>query len=171
MRRVRIGIAAILLGVGFGALFEGIVLREILQWHGMVSNRVPMETFEALQINQRANGWFHLLLWLVAFAGIWNLWSAIRAPGRVPSARAFAGNLLLGWGCYNLVEGAINHFVLELHHVRDVPIGNPVYDWVLLAGGGIGFILLGFALRDAPDPGPVRDERRSGYDRRDSLTV
>lgn len=137
-----------LLGVGLGGLLDGIVLGEIVRWHPMPA------------------GGFRLLLWLVALGGIVLLFSAIRAPGRTPSARAFAGNVLVGWGGFNLAEGAVNHFVLGVHHVGDLA----QYDWLFLLAGGVGVLLLGLALRDAPDPGPVR-ERRSGYDRRSGLPV
>jgi uncharacterized membrane protein len=40
----------------------------------------------------------------------------------------------------------IDHHVLSLHHVRDLPHHMPVYDWVFLAVGGIGLIFLGWLL-------------------------
>jgi hypothetical protein len=36
--------------------------------------------------------------------------------------------------------------VLGLHHVRDLPSHVPAYDWLFLAIGGIGFILLGWMM-------------------------
>jgi uncharacterized membrane protein len=137
----------------------------------MFSNVLPMDDLQALRVSMRADGWFHMLMWILVFAGVFSLWSAFRAPGRTPSSRAFAGSLLLGWGGFNLVEGIVNHFILELHHVRDVPVGNTVYDWTVLVAGGIGLLLIGFALRDAPDPGPVSADRRSGQDRRLGMSL
>lgn len=164
MRRTRIGIAAILLGASLGGFLDAIVLREIVQWHSMLSNKLVDGGMEAMQASLRADGWFQLLLWALALAGVLSLWSGFRAPGRTPSARAFAGNLLIGGGVYPVAEGVVNHFILEWHHVKDLPLAQPLYDWLFLFGG-IGFILIGLALRDAADPGPVRD-RRTGYDRR-----
>jgi uncharacterized membrane protein len=51
--------------------------------------------------------------------------------------------MLVGWGVFNLVEGLIDHHLLDLHHVRDLPAHVPLYDWVFLLAGGIGFVLLG----------------------------
>jgi uncharacterized membrane protein len=47
---------------------------------------------------------------------------------------------------FNLVEGIIDHHLLELHHVRDVPMHVPAYDWVFLGVGGLLFTALGWAL-------------------------
>jgi hypothetical protein len=60
--------------------------------------------------------------------------------------------------------------VLELHHVHDLPAHDPLYDWLFLIGGGIGFILLGLALRERrPSPPVPLGERRSGLERRSVL--
>jgi uncharacterized membrane protein len=64
----------------------------------------------------------------------------------LPDGRAFTGLLVLGWGLFNLVEGVIDHHILDLHHVRDLPAHVPLYDWLFLAIGGAGFILAGMTL-------------------------
>jgi uncharacterized membrane protein len=63
--------------------------------------------------------------------------------------------MLVGWGGFNVVEGIIDHHLLELHHVRDLPEHVPFYDWAFLAVGGVGFILLGLALRDGKRHAPT----------------
>ena len=50
---------------------------------------------------------------------------------------------MLGWGLFNLIEGLIDHQILNLHHVRDLPVHVPAYDWIFLLVGGVGFIVLG----------------------------
>jgi uncharacterized membrane protein len=49
-------------------------------------------------------------------------------------------------GVFNLVEGIIDHHVLQLHHVRDLPMHVPAYDWIFLLVGGVGFIALGLVM-------------------------
>jgi uncharacterized membrane protein len=166
MRRTRFAISAVLFGVGLGGFLDGIVFHQILQWHSMLSTRVPPYTVDAMHENMRADGWFHLAMWITTLAAVFWLLSAFRAPGRTPSVRSFVGNMLVGWGGFNIAEGVIDHFVLELHHVRDLPLYVAFYDWVFLTAAGIGALLVGMALRDAPDPGPVAEERRSGGERR-----
>lgn len=137
-----------MLGVGMGGLLDGIVLHQIAHWHQMLSARTPPTTLPAMQVNMLADGWFHLAAWLVTMAGVMVLWSALRGPGRLPSARSFAGFLLIGWGSFNLVEGVINHHLLGLHHVRDLPTHVVFYDWAFLILSG-ALVLVGLALRDA----------------------
>jgi uncharacterized membrane protein len=59
----------------------------------------------------------------------------------------------MGWGLFNLVEGVIDHHLLDLHHVRDLPVHLPAYDWVFLAVGGVGLVALGWLLA-RPAAGP-----------------
>ena len=164
MRRARVSTAAFLFGLGFGGLLDGILLHHIVHWHEMLSSAVPPDTRDAMLVNMRADGWFDLAMWLAAAVGVVFLFTAFRAPGRMPSGRGFAGYVLIGWGAFNLVEGAVAHMILNLHHVRDLPAHVPAYDWSFLAGSAL-VLLIGLALRDARDPDPVSD-RRSGSDRR-----
>ena len=127
--------AGILLGAGLGGLFAGII-------HPVAD-------------------WVAVAAWLAAAGGVLVLWSALRGPGPLPSTLGFAGALLIGWGAFNLAEGAVFHHLLVLHHVRPL---QPGYDWGYLLGGGLAFLLLGLALRDKSRETPF--ERRSGYDRR-----
>jgi len=54
--------------------------------------------------------------------------------------------------------------------VRDLPAHLPLYDWLFLIVGGVGFILAGLALRDGLGrPAPLGEERRSGFERRSVL--
>jgi uncharacterized membrane protein len=138
--------AGLLLGLGLGGFVDGIVLHQIFQWHNMLSARVPPVSMEAMRTNMSADGWFHAGVWLLTLAGVLLLWSAARHPVVLPPLRYLAGLLLGGWGVFNLVEGAIDHHLLELHHVRDVPAHVPAYDYLFLLVGGFGFLLLGWLL-------------------------
>jgi uncharacterized membrane protein len=126
--------AAILLGIGLGGFFDGIVLHQILQWHHMVSTPTPPDTLANLQLNTVGDGLFHALTWLVTLMGILLL---ARSNGeRTPpdALRCFSGGLLIGWGLFNVVEGVIDHHLLNLHHVRPGP-DELVYDLGFLAWG------------------------------------
>jgi uncharacterized membrane protein len=165
LRAKRIRTAGILLGIGLGGFVDGIALHQIAQWHNMVSSVVPPHDMAAMKLGMAADGWFHAATWIATFAGVMTLWSALRGPGPLPSTRAFLGDMLVGWGGFNLVEGIIDHHLLELHHVRDLPQHLPAYDWAFLLVGGAGFLLLGLALRDRGREA-AGIERRSGYERR-----
>src|SRR5215217_434429 len=132
-----------LLGMGLGGFADGILLHQILHWHNMGSARVPPTTLEAAQANIRWDGFFHAGVWLLTVAGVYLLLREARRGALLPSPRAFIGHLLLGWGGFNLVEGLVDHHLLQLHHVRDLPLHLPLYDWMFLMVGGVGLLLLG----------------------------
>ena len=110
---------AILLGVGLGGFVDGIVLHQILQWHSMLSNVVRPSTIAALHLNMFWDGVFHAATWLVTLVGVMLLWRSGKR-GTLPPLGIFLGAMVMGWGAFNLVEGLINHHLLELHNVREV---------------------------------------------------
>lgn len=138
--------AALLLGVGLGGFVDGIALHQIAQWHNMLSARVPPDSMDAMRTNMTADGLFHAAVWMVTLAGVLTLWSAGRSTAPFPPLRAGTGWMLMGWGGFNLVEGAIDHHLLNLHHVRDLPAHVPALDWMFLLVGGVGLLLAGWAL-------------------------
>ena len=133
----------ILLGLGLGGFVDGILLHQIVHWHNMGSARLPPVTLEALKTNMRWDGFFHAAVLIFCVVGIYLLLSAARRGLLLPGPRAFTGLLLMGWGIFNLVEGSIDHHLLALHHVRDLPVHLPLYDWVFLVVFGLGLIALG----------------------------
>jgi uncharacterized membrane protein len=136
----------ILLGVGLGGFADGIALHQIAQWHNMGSAKVPPISMEAMKQNMAWDGWFHLAMLIITIAGVYLLLSHARSALRLPDGRSFTGQLLLGWGAFNLVEGMIDHHLLEIHHVRDLPVHVPLYDWLFLGIGGVGLLLFGWLL-------------------------
>ncbi len=138
-------IPGVLLGAGLGGFVDGIVLHQIFQVHNMLSAWIPPVTMDAMRVNMAWDGYFHALCWVVAMAGAWGLWAAGRA-GRTPGGRGFLGQLLLGFGLFNLVEGIIDHHLLNTHHVVDLPRHVPLFDWIFLALGGVLMLAVGLAL-------------------------
>jgi uncharacterized membrane protein len=136
----------LILGIGLGGFADGILLHQILHWHNMGSARLPPVTLDALQQNMHWDGFFHLAVWVLTLAGVLLLLRHGREGRRLPDGPAFAGQLLLGWGAFNLVEGILDHHLLDLHHVRDLPAHIPGYDWLFLLIGGVGFMLAGSLL-------------------------
>ncbi|MGZ8993290.1 MAG: DUF2243 domain-containing protein [Burkholderiaceae bacterium] len=110
---------AILLGIGLGGFVDGILLHQILQWHSMLSNLVGTSTVAAMHLSMFWDGVFHAATWIVTFVGVMLLWQSGRR-GTNPPLGIFSGAMLMGWGAFNLIEGLINHHLLELHNVREV---------------------------------------------------
>jgi uncharacterized membrane protein len=143
--------AGMTLGVGLGGFVDGITLHQIAQWHNMGSAKVPPVTLEAMKQNMVWDGLFHVAVWVITLVGVYLLRADAQRGGAVPSGRGFTGQLLLGWGLFNLVEGLVDHHLLNLHHVRDMPVHVPAYDWAFLLVGGVGFILAGWAMAKERD--------------------
>jgi uncharacterized membrane protein len=154
--RTRARTAGILLGIGLGGFVDGIALHQIAQWHNMLSARLPPTTMEAMRTNMTADGWFHAAVWVLTLAGVLLLYAAARSGASLPPMRWFVGLLVGGWGLFNLVEGVIDHHLLELHHVRDLPVHVPAYDYAFLAVAGLGFLALGWALTRGAEPAAGR---------------
>jgi len=103
-------IGSFLFGIGMIGMLDGIIFHQILQWHS-----VNMHTDRVHQII--SDGLFHLFVTIIIFISGIVLWRA--NPLDKPSS--FWGSFLLGAGTFNLVEGIMNHHVLQIHHVKPGP--------------------------------------------------
>ena len=123
--RSRVIWAGLLLGIGIGGFFDGIVLHQLLQWHHMLSStgRYPVDTVAGLQINTLWDGLFHAVTYIATVVGVFLLWAAARQRHAPWPTRLLIGLILMGWGSFNLIEGAIDHQLLGIHHVNEtVPV-------------------------------------------------
>jgi uncharacterized membrane protein len=138
--------AGVFIGLGLGGFVDGIVFHQLMHWHNMGSAVLPPTTIEALERNMVWDGLFHALAWLITLAGVLMLHSDALRGRAMPEARAFWGQLVLGWGIFNFFEGLIDHIILNLHHVRDLPLHVPILDWLFVIVAGLGFMAIGTAL-------------------------
>ena len=138
--RRRLVLAAVLLGLGLGGLFDGIVLHQILQWHHMVSTPTPPTTLENLEANTLGDGLFHAAAWIVTVAGVFALMTSNGARHAPGGMRTLIGGALVGWGLFNVVEGVVDHHLLRLHHVRPGP-DQLAYDLGFLAWGALMLVV------------------------------
>ena len=139
--------AGILLGLGLGGFFDGIVLHQLLQWHHMLTSAgYPADGVENLEINILFDGLFHALTYIFVLSGLLVLWRAARRPHYFLSGRLLLGTVLIGFGVFNVVEGTVNHHILGLHHVNEtVPesrwaywdIGFLAWGAVMVLAGGV----------------------------------
>ena len=137
-------LAGTVIGVGMGGFVDGILFHQILQLHNMLSNRVPRDSLVNEQINMVWDGFFHAFTWTAVAVGLVLLWRAVTRPGTLLSGRALVGAILLGAGLFNLVEGTIDHEILQLHHVFQN--GNHLlWDMVFLLSGVV-LMLVGWSL-------------------------
>ncbi|MBE9167897.1 DUF2243 domain-containing protein [Pleurocapsales cyanobacterium LEGE 06147] len=138
-------IAGIVLGIGQGGFFDGIVFHQILQWHHMFTNIETSKTVAGLELNTIGDGLFHVFDWLMTVTGIFLLWRASKREDVSRSTQTLIGSLLMGAGAFNVVEGIIDHHIFKLHHVKPGP-NELVWDLGFIAVGilliGVGWLLL-----------------------------
>lgn len=138
--------AGILMGVGLGGFFDGIVFHQIFQLHNMLSNWIPRTTLVNEEINMFWDGLFHAFCLIATLAALYLLWRSITRPDVPLSGQTYFGSLWMGWGIFNLVEGLIDHELLQVYHVyQNDPQHFLLWDLVFL-GSGLLFLLIGLRL-------------------------
>ena len=142
--------AGILLGLGLGGFFDGIVLHQVLQWHHILTSAgYPADSVDNLRINTLWDGLFHSSTYIFVAIGLALLWRAARRTHVRWSGRMLTGTLLMGWGIFNVVEGIIDHHILGIHHVNETVARSQWIYWDLgfLAWGAIMLIIGWMLLR------------------------
>lgn len=122
--------AGFILGLGIMGAFDGILFHQLLQWHHLIDH--PNASFEIF-----TDGIFNALVTvLLVWGGVKILHDARmnRLSGRW---RVFIGSMLAGGGTFNLVEGLINHQILQVHHVKPGSPNQFLYDMLFLLSGVI----------------------------------
>lgn len=138
------------IGIGMGGFVDGILLHQIFQLHNMLSAKISTDDLVGAKVNMVWDGLFHSIVWIATALGIWLLWKAAKRHGRDLSGRALCGWMLIGWGLFNVVEGTIDHHILNLHHVYE-RLGVSIWDYAFLLWGA-SMIALGWSLsRSAQD--------------------
>src|SRR5918998_2601293 len=133
--------AGILLGLGLGGIFDGIVLHQLLQWHHLLTSAgYPPDSVENLKVNTLWDGLFHALTYVFVALGLAVLWRAARRAHLRWSSKLLIGTLLMGFGVFNLVEGTVSHQILGIHHVNETA---PREQWIYW---DVGFLVWGAAM-------------------------
>jgi uncharacterized membrane protein len=137
--------ASVLLGLGLGGFFDGIVFHQLLQWHHMATSAgYPPNSVENLERNTFLDGLFHGATFCFVVAGLAILWRHAHRPHPVWPTRDLFGGMLVGFGLFNIVEGMVNHHILGLHHVNEtVPPDQWVYWDLAFLAWGAGTIAVG----------------------------
>jgi uncharacterized membrane protein len=134
-------IAGILLGLGLGGFFDGIILHQVLQWHHMLTSAgYPADNLDNLKINVLWDGLFHISTYILTATGMLILWRKALQSHAPWSGKMLVGAMLMGFGIFNIVEGIIDHHLLGIHHVNETV---PPAQWVFW---DVGFLIWGAAM-------------------------
>ena len=140
--------AGILLGLGLGGFFDGIVLHQLLQWHHMLTSAgYPADSVENLKVNTLWDGVFHASTYVFVVVALVILWRHARTRHIRWSGKLLPGTILMGFGLFNLVEGIVDHQWLGLHHVNEtVPRDQWIYWDIGFLAWGAAMLIGGFLL-------------------------
>lgn len=142
-----LSIAATVLGIGLGGFIDGIVFHQLLQWHQVLSNKVPVNDALGKSVNMFWDGIFHLFCLIVVFIGISLLWKLLHRHDIDRSGRLLTGGILLGWGLFNCIESVIDHHLLKLHNVREVTDSPELWNYGFLAFSVLLILIGGLLMR------------------------
>jgi uncharacterized membrane protein len=90
----------------------------------------------SLSVNLIADGVFHAGAWLAVLVGVLWLWRRSRRTAGNGQWTALVAAMVAGWGSFNVVEGLVDHYLLNLHHVRPGP-NQAGYDLAFLIFGAL----------------------------------
>jgi uncharacterized membrane protein len=131
--------ASMVLGIGLGGFIDGIVLHQVLQWHEMLSAKIPATDYVGKSVNMFWDGIFHFFCLIVVLVGVVMLWKIMGRTDVNRSGNLLGGGMLLGWGLFNIVEGVIDHHILKLHNVMELSPDHAVANYSFL---GISLLML-----------------------------
>ena len=136
--------AGYLLGFSLGGLFEGILLHQILQWHHVLLG-LRLGALQHTRVQILVDGLFHLLMCLIAAAGVWSLWRGRHATDLL-AGRTLLSHAMIGFGAWNVADALIAHWFTGIHRIRmDSP--NPLaWDLLWLALFGLVPLIAGLLL-------------------------
>lgn len=154
---VPLSTTSVILGIGIGGFVDGILFHQILQLHGMVSNKLAIDTVVGKAVNMFWDGIFHAVTLIAVVIGITSLVRLLKKKNINPSSKLAYGGLLAGWGIFNLVEGIIHHHIIKLHNVNEFAMNQDIWNYGFLASGVI-FIILGFLIIYSREHYPTRLE-------------
>jgi uncharacterized membrane protein len=140
--------ASFWLGFALSGFFDGILLHQILQWHHLLSGIGKQGgIFADLRVQVLADGYFHLLMYVIAALGLWLLWRARASFRRQGSASVLLAWLLIGFGVWHFADAVVSHWITQIHRIR-MDAENPlVWDLAWLAAFGVAPLAAGLVIR------------------------
>lgn len=138
-KRRFIDYGSFILGFGFMGALDGIIFHQLLQWHSVI-----MATDRSSQIF--SDGIFHFAVSVALVVGGILLWLAGNPTSLEKGKRLVFGGFLLGAGIFNLLEGTIDHHILQIHRVKPGDPNALMYDLAFLALGLL-IAIIGYIIR------------------------
>ncbi|WGF87385.1 DUF2243 domain-containing protein [Marinivivus vitaminiproducens] len=139
----RLAWAGLLLGIGLGGFFDGILLHQILQWHHLLSG-VQSGLVQDIRVQILADGVFHALMYVIAAGGLYLLWRARRGVAARGADRRLIAFALIGFGTWHVLDAFLSHWILGIHRIRMDVDNKLAWDLGWFAVFGVAVILAGW---------------------------
>lgn len=105
-----------LLGFALSGFFDGILLHQVLQWHHLLLG-VEAAAFQDMRVQILADGLFHVLMYLIALAGLWSLWRGRESLDLI-AGRKLLAHALIGFGVWHVLDAFVSHWWLGIHRIK-----------------------------------------------------
>jgi uncharacterized membrane protein len=139
--------AAFWLGFALSGFFDGILLHQVLQWHHLLSGLdIQGSPFAVVRFQVLADGYFHLLMYVIAALALWLLWRARSTFDHSGASKLLISWLLIGFGVWHFVDAVASHWVIQIHRIK-MDAENPLLwdiGWLLAFGAcplGLGLAM------------------------------
>ena len=128
----------------------------VFQHHHLLSGYIDPHSYEGLRLNVMYDGLFLVLTFGLTSIGLVMLWGTVNRSQVRLSGVFLSGSIVVGAGVFNVFDGVVSHYVLDLHNVvHNTEAWNPHWIAVSLLMLGAGLGLLYWA------DGPVHSETRT----------
>ncbi|MFP8953178.1 DUF2243 domain-containing protein [Natrialbaceae archaeon A-arb3/5] len=134
------------IGFGFGAVIDTVIFHLTLQTHHILSGFYDPYSLDGHQTNVMFDGLFLLAMLTVMAVGFGLLWQVVNGTDRRLSTVYLVGAIVVGMGLFNLIDGIVSHYVLDLHNVvHGTEAWNPHWIVVSVLMLALGLGILRFA--------------------------
>ncbi|MFU8870089.1 DUF2243 domain-containing protein [Natronococcus sp.] len=104
-------------GFGFGAVIDVVIFHLTLQTHHLLSGIYDPYSLDGMRTNVMFDGLFLLGTLGIMSVGLGLTWRLVNGADARFSTRYLIGSVVVGAGVFNVFDGVVSHYVLDLHNV------------------------------------------------------
>jgi uncharacterized membrane protein len=131
------------IGFGLGATVDVLLFHLTLQTHHLLSGIYDPYSLDGLRTNIMFDGLFLFVMLGVMGLGLGFTWRLVNGTDVRFSTRYLLGSIVLGAGAFNVFDGVVSHYVLDLHNVvHGTEAWNPHWIAVSVFMLALGVLLL-----------------------------
>lgn len=139
----RVLLAGGTVGFGFGAVIDVVIFHLTLQTHHLLSGVYDPYSLDGMRTNVMFDGLFLLGMLGIMGVGLGLTWRLVNGTDARFSTRYLIGSVVVGAGAFNVFDGVVSHYVLDLHNVvHGTEAWNPHWLAVSVLMLAVGIVLV-----------------------------